>query len=404
MPLTAPALLMLTPVAPIAWHLAVEPRLPLAAPSAPVLALALACVYLALNTSWSLSPATARFAVAALFVAIVAVHLTLGALQEAEADVLKACSWGLYVGLIVAGAFVCFEALSQQWTRRLLVSLVPAWRPNPRDMIVAGDWVTFVHPFFLNRSVAALTFLFFPTLLAILLWPPAERRRPWVWLGLALVAVAVFASHHATSKIAFLGASATFLAYRLSPKLTRRTLTAGWIATVLLAVPAASFAYHSGLHLASWMPRTAQHRIVIWGYTSEQLLRAPILGAGVHTARALHNPDDHDAPRAPGSEFRLSTGLHSHNGYLQTWYEAGGVGALFLLAIGLLVLRSLATAPAPAQPYLFATFVACALAGGSSFSLWQPWFVASFGLAAIFASLGWAGAKRRAAPAGVKSA
>ena len=91
---------------------------------------------------------------------------------------------------------------------------------------------------------------------------------------------------------------------------------------------------------------------------------------------------------APGSEFRLTTSLHSHNGYLQTWYEAGAVGAAILLVIGLVVLGSLAGAPAGVQPYLYATFVACALMGGSSFSLWQPWFMAALGLAAVFAGLG----------------
>ena len=66
----------------------------------------------------------------------------------------------------------------------------------------------------------------------------------------------------------------------------------------------------------------------------------------------------------------------------------GAVGALFLLGLGLLVLRSLAQAAAATQPYLYATFLSCALMGGSSFSLWAPWFMASFGLAAVFAVLG----------------
>ena len=84
---------------------------------------------------------------------------------------------------------------------------------------------------------------------------------------------------------------------------------------------------YSASYLASWMPFSARHRIVIWGYTSEQIAKAPLLGAGMSTARALNNPDDMDAPRAPGTDFRLSTSLHSHNGYLQTWYETGAVGA-----------------------------------------------------------------------------
>lgn len=112
------------------------------------------------------------------------------------------------------------------------------------------------------------------------------------------------------------------------------------------------------------------------------------MGAGINTARALNDPENHDAPFAPGSEFRLTTSLHSHNGYLQTWYEAGAVGVVFLLGLGLMVLRSAARAPTETQPYLHAIFVTCALLGGSSFSLWQPWFMASFGFVAAWAMVG----------------
>jgi O-antigen ligase len=92
---------------------------------------------------------------------------------------------------------------------------------------------------------------------------------------------------------------------------------------------------------------------------------------------------------APGSQFHLSTGAHSHNVYLQTWYETGAVGAALLLLSGLLIVRELAQAPQRAQPYLYSTFATCALLGGTSFGLWQPWFMASFGLVAAFAMLGW---------------
>jgi O-antigen ligase len=80
--------------------------------------------------------------------------------------------------------------------------------------------------------------------------------------------------------------------------------------------------------------------------------------------------------------------VHSHNAYLQTWHEAGAVGALFLLGIGLLVLRALAQCPERDQPYLFAAFTTCAVIAASGFSLWQAWFMASLGFAAIFAALG----------------
>ena len=65
-PLTAPALLLLSAVAPVAWCLATRLRLRWHRPSTATLALVLAGVYLTLNASWSLSPSTTHFAVAIL--------------------------------------------------------------------------------------------------------------------------------------------------------------------------------------------------------------------------------------------------------------------------------------------------------------------------------------------------
>ena len=105
-----------------------------------------------------------------------------------------------------------------------------------------------------------------------------------------------------------------------------------------------------------------------------------------------------DAPFAPGADFWLPTGMHSHNDYLQTWYETGAVGALMLLGH-----RSpgaehagacLDTSSSPISTRASSTL---RLLGGSSFSLWQPWFMASFGLTAVFAMLGWAMADRSGA-------
>jgi hypothetical protein len=40
------------------------------------------------------------------------------------------------------------------------------------------------------------------------------------------------------------------------------------------------------------------------------------------------------------------------------------------------------------QPFLLATFVACALSVATAFAIWAPWFMASQAMAAIFAALG----------------
>jgi O-antigen ligase len=389
LPLLAPAVLLLSVVAPLAWRLMTGSRFALRPPSASLVALALAAAYLCLNATWSLSPATARGSLLMLFSILAAVHFTLQALDDGNAEAAQAMANGLYAAMAIVGVVICIEALSGQWLRRQLMALAPVLRPDLRHMEVREGLVTFMHPYLLNRNIAMLTLLLWPTLLCAVSLASQSRQRQWLLAGLAPACAAILAAHHATSKIALVGSAVAFGALLLAPTIAKRAIAGAWIAAIALVVPLAMAAFHNDLHLASWMPRTAQHRIVIWGHTSQLIAKAPILGAGIHTARALHDPNDYDAPRAVGSEFHLTTGLHSHNGYLQTWYEAGTVGAALLLAFGLLVLRSLAAASPRAQPYLYATFVACALMGGSSFSLWQPWFMAALGLAAVFAGLGW---------------
>ena len=396
LPLLAPAVLLLSIGAPLAWRLLKGSGLPtLRRPSAAIVALLLAGAYLCINATWSLSASTARVSLVMLFLFVAAVHVTVQALDDGDAHAQSAMAAGLYAAMAIVGAVICIEAFSGQWLRQQAMALAPALRPDLRHMVVEDGRVTFMQPYLLNRNIAALTLLFWPTLLAIVALAATSRQRRWLLAGLVPAVAAILGAQHATSKIAFVGAAAALGAFLVSPGIAKRAIAWGWVATIVLVVPLASLAYQNELYLATWMPRTAKHRIVIWGHTSQLIAKAPILGAGINTARALHDPNDYDVPRAPGSEFRLTTGLHSHNGYLQTWYEAGAVGAAFLLGIGLLVLGSLAAAPAGAQPYLYATFVACALMGGSSFSLWQPWFMAALGLAAVFAGLGWALGGRR---------
>ena len=388
-PRFTPVLLVLGAVAPVAWHL-ISKGLPRSRPSAVTMVLVLAGAYLTANASWSLSPSTAHSALYLFFMSVVALHFTVGALRGCDADALRAIAIGLYAGMAIAGAVICFETFSLQWFRRLLMSAVPSLRPGSRHMIVQGDGVTSLESYLLNRSITALTFLFWPTMLVIALLTRVPRLQGWMLAGVVPVVAAILGSKHATSKIAFIGAAITFLGYELSAARTRRAVTWGWTAIMLLVVPLAFLAYQSELYLSTWLPHSAQHRVVIWGYTSQQIAKAPILGAGIATTQALDKSQRDDAPFAPGSDFRLTTGWYTHNVYLQTWYETGAVGAVILLSIGLFMLKSLARAPALAQPYLYATFVTCALMSASSFSMWQAWFMASFAFIAAFAMVGWA--------------
>jgi O-antigen ligase len=381
-PLTAPALLGIGIAAAAAWRWAAGRGVRDRAPSPVVAALALAGIYLAINASWSLSPGFAFRAVTVFLVIVAASHLALEAVPRLGDATLRAAGWGLVTGVALGAAVVCFETFTGQALRLFLIGHFEALRPMPpRHFVEEGGRVTMLMPYLLNRSMGPLVLLTWPAVLAAGRLGQPGRRKTLMLLLLGLSCATIFGSTHETSKLAFLGALTIFGLFHLSATLARRMVVAGWVAANLLVVPAASFVFHAEAYRLSWLPESAKHRIVIWGHTSTQVARAPVLGAGIGSARALNAPRDPTVPRAPGTRFQLSTDLHSHNAYLQAWFETGAVGAGLLLGLGLLILRALAAAPADVQPHLHATFASGALVAASSYSIWAPWFMTSFALA-----------------------
>jgi hypothetical protein len=387
-PLLAPILLALSTILPPFLYRLRVGRLPPGPLSAITIVLSAAGIYLAINSTWSLGPASAFMTVGVLFLIIAALHVTLNALHSSNVDELRAMSWGFYAGVIFCGVVLCIEAFSQQWMHRLLTTHLPIARPAPRHMHIQNGVVDYLPPYLLNRCILGLTLLFWPMVLVCLRLGETPARRALLLAGLVPVVAAIFRSSHGTSKIAFLGAALLFALFWYWPRLAKGTAAIYWLVATLLFAPIASIAYAKEMHLSRWLPQSGQHRIVIWGYTAEQIPNAPLFGVGINTTRAMGETTDYDRLEpVPGTGFKRSTNLHAHSGYLQTWYEAGAVGVAFLLTLGLFVLRSFDRAPEAVQPFYYATFLACALGGASSFNLWQPWFMASFGFAAVFATL-----------------
>lgn len=386
-PMTASVLLALCCIAPLAWYWSAERRLPWYLPSPVVAALALAGLYLLVNAGWSLSMPSALKAVAMIVVIVAVLHIVPNTLPRLDAAPLRAMAAGTLVGLLVGGALLCLEIFSEQSLRRLLMRLIPALQPNPLHIDTDGELAR-LKAYLPNANVGVLTILFWP---AALIAAGLGLVRGYKWGVLAaavVVVVTVLASDHDTSKVALAGAAVAFGLYLARPGLAKGLMVAGWVTATLFIVPIVWLPYSAEAHRADWLPYSARHRVVIWGYTSGEVARAPLLGVGIGTARALHEARDPDAPPVPGTTFRPGTGLHSHNAYLQVWYETGAVGALILLGVGLLILRAIAGFADVVQPYLAATFVTGALLAASSYSIWAPWLMATLAMACIFTALG----------------
>jgi O-antigen ligase len=389
LPTTAPILLPLAAIVPIAWYWSSRGHLPsLSKPSPVILALALIGVYLLLNATWSLSPGAAYRTVGLFWAMTGILHVLLNVVDDIDGAVVRAMAIGLVVGVVAGGGVLCVEAFTGQGIRRMLMAFVPALWPASHHMVVLADGSTILQPHLINKSLALLTLLFWPAAMVIVRLGLSKWQQVCLLIALTAGIAAILGANHATSKIAFVGALAAYGAYRLYPMIARRLVVAGWVVAVVLVVPLASLAFTHELYRAAWLAPSAQHRVIIWGYTSEQIGKAPFLGAGVATARAVNEPEKPDAKQVPGTIFRLSTSLHSHNAFLQVWYEAGAVGALLLLGVGLLMLQAIARSQSRAQPYLHATFVSCSLMAASSFSIWAPWFLASLTIVAIAVMVG----------------
>ena len=87
-------------------------------------------------------------------------------------------------------------------------------------------------------------------------------------------------SPHESSKLACIVGLATFGCALVALRLTARLAAIGWVFACLAVLPTALIAHRLDLHNSSWLQPSARHRIIIWNFTAEQVLKAPLLGIG----------------------------------------------------------------------------------------------------------------------------
>ena len=345
-----------------------------------VLAFAVLCGYLALNSMWSVVPLTglSRALLLALIVAMgLAVARVLPILADEDADRLQLA---IVYAASIAALFLTIETAFDQPIRRFVVSCIPILQPAPKHMDVADGWVTNINLYTLNRNLAFLNLILWPTLLLLKSRMPQGKA----WLAgavlLILSAIATFHSDHETSMIALPVACLVFVGILLARAVTRSLVIAGWLAATLLVVPAANFAHERGLHRVDWLPESARNRIVLWNVTADRMVESPVFGIGIESTKPLDQRAAPNAPREPGDTYAQRTGRHAHNVFMQTWFELGAIGAMLLLVVGLTALRAMMRLPAMDQSFAFASFASTMVLASFSWGVWQPWFMCAFGL------------------------
>jgi O-antigen ligase len=338
-------------------------------------------IYVFLNASWSADPTTG-FRKAAVFASLVLMSFA-AAHAATLLDRQTYCRIGLFfaAGVLAGALFVLAELLTHGITTSFAMNWIPILFPHsPNNIHVALGQTVSVNLDQLNRNVGIVILNLWPGLLALQSLKGPVRTTAISVLFLTIGAV-VSLSSHAASQVALLGSTSVVIVMWYWPRYVVRALTIAWCLSFVLVIPASLLAYHSGLHMETWLPDTARQRIIIWQYTAEQGLKHPWVGVGVDSTPVLNQQQSAAGIDQPeGFLFPRSLGSHAHNIYLQSWFELGAIGALLFAVAGAAVISLITLLRAPVQPFAAGTFAAFAIVAAFSWSMWQVWFMCASAL------------------------
>jgi hypothetical protein len=383
-PRSSPALLLTLAAVPFAWAPLADLRREAERSAWPfILALAFG-TYLLVSVAWSADRVEAIGKVALYFAFTGAVWVACSSAAAINDRLLERVLGTLLIAFAGGLIYLCLEELGGHALKRLVFNLVPGIRLPERHMIITDGTIDAVRAYTTNRNMAAVSLALWPVLLAAQSLLAEAKGRIAALSMLAIAALTISLSQHDTSVVALIVSVAVFGLARRWPRFALGLIAAGWITATLLVVPITNAAYRDvSLHFAAWLPYTARQRVILWGYTAEQVSKSPWTGVGIASTKTIDARRTDVEPTPPGFVYPLRTGPHAHNIYLQTWYELGAIGAVLLMVLGLGVLRSIARVPKTLMPYALASFAAASIVGAFSWGMWQAWFMAGFGIAAV---------------------
>lgn len=326
------------------------------------LPLGLFAAYAGVSASWSLVPGSALSQLFKLTYLFGAALLCAAMLSTAPEQARRAASWALVGGTLVGVALLLFDTAAGYPMLRAL---------HGADS--SGD----VGAPAINRTVVAMATLIWPAALALasIAGPAWSWPLPIGYLGLSALT---------TSQSATLGIATGLFAYALA-SLSVRTARYFALGVLLIgltgAVPIARLAYSAGLSDAAWLQESARHRIEVWNFAADRAMRRPVFGFGLDSSRAI--PNEGDASRFKSWTDNIIP-LHTHNVFLQLWLELGAVGAALGFLVGATLLRAAAALDDAAQRFVIAAFMCnLAIAGVTSFSMWQGWWASALIVSAL---------------------
>lgn len=353
-------------------------RLPLLLP------LGLLIGYATISAFWALKP-IAAIEKAAIAVAVVAVTtVIIVAIADRDRVERLHIAEGMWLGLSIGIAYTLFETWTGQAIVRTVVNALgvapgtmrpPAFYTFKDGVLVAVDRNA------MSRNIAPLTLLLWPALMAIRGYVAPRLAAALMTLVLVATSAAVLTSPHETSKLALVAGLIAWLATRYVPRIGSSAVRAGWVAACILPIPISIGLYEAGLHKMKSLQYSARHRVEIWNHSARETLAAPFFGNGAMTTYT-------SLEEAPPEKRSRLTPPHQHNVFLQVWQELGMVGAALLLLLGWRFIDLVGKLTPRLRPYAYAFMASAAAVASSSYGIWQIWFMALYGHAALAFAIG----------------
>lgn len=243
----------------------------------------------------------------------------------------------------------------------------------------------------LGRGLTVSAILLVPAMVAA--WRSGFRL--WSAAILTLGGLAFVGGHTLSAKIALAIMPMVFLATSQWPRSSGKAISAV-VAAVVLAFPLLAWA-PSPQETADrfpFLPNSAHHRLTIWTFTATQAWEHPLRGWGLEASRSIPGGQDEVTP----SRFNARLGrmeqvseqlmpLHPHNGPGQIWLELGGIGALLVCALAVMLGRVIAATPNRADAAMTASAMASAfIVACVSYGVWQSWWIGSLWITAALAT------------------
>jgi len=255
------------------------------------------------------------------------------------------------------------------------------------DVSLSGSLSSLYKPYEFNpnmysRGTAITTCLLFP--LAVGLF---RYTAPWRAVVFVLICLGViFGLYMEAAKLAVILGGFVFFLVRWQRKLfwpvVLFPLTIALIFPVFFKTPL-TVQEQCRMH---YMLDSAYHRIAIYEFSTSKILEKPIAGWGLDSSRSIPGGEKkaeliicNDPVRNLPAALTIGKNLplHSHNAAIQIWLELGLIGALFLVATVLVLIRRFERSSTDnlGRAIIATTFSSIFLIYNISFGLWQSWLI-----------------------------